>query len=99
MRQEVNRFEETGLPRTIRSNDACRTRIEVDTGILQAAEILDPYGRQQEISARLPCYRRIGITTYFASGMEAEVIRQLLLESVSPISTIVPSKAASASSK
>lgn len=97
VRQEVNRFEQARLAGTVLADDACRSRIEFETSRTDAAEVLD-LDRGQHIGGG-PAQSRIGMTTYFACGVELALTRQLLFASVSPSSTWPASIAASASSR
>jgi hypothetical protein len=97
VRQEVDRLEQARLTRAVFSDDACCLRIERQVGSADAPEILD-IDRGQHI-ARAARQSRIGMTTYFACGVEPALTRQLLLESVRPSSTCPASIAANASSR
>jgi hypothetical protein len=95
--QEVNRLEQARFAGAVFADDARRSRIELETSGPDAAEILD-IDRGQHIGGG-SAQSRIGITTYFACGVELALTRQLLFASVSPSSTWPTSIAASASSR
>ena len=83
--QEVDCLEQARFAGTVLADYARRPRIELETSGPDAAEILD-IDRGQHIGGG-SAQSRIGITTYFACGVEAALTRQLLFASVSPSST------------
>ena len=85
VREEVDRLEQARLTRAVLSDDSRCLRIELEMRSANAAEILD-IDRGQHIARRLD-QSRIGMTTYFACGVELALTRQLLLASVRPSST------------
>ena len=85
MGQEIDRLEQARFTRAVLADDACSARIEFEMRRPDAPEILD-IDRGQHIG-RQAAQSRIGVTTYFAWGVEAALTRQLLFASVSPSST------------
>lgn len=97
VREKVDRLQQARFTRAVLSHDSCCLRIELQVSSADATEILD-IDRGQHMARGLD-QSRIGITTYFACGVELALTRQLLFASVSPSSTWPTSMAASASSR
>lgn len=105
--EQVRRLEERSLAGPVRPPDDVDSGVKRQLRPLDAAQVLDEQVRERHDLRALPVHRRrqaragpysrIGMTTYLAPVVPGARMRQLLLESVSPISTRSVSIADSAS--
>jgi hypothetical protein len=88
-------FQQRSLARSVRPDDDVEMGGKVEIRGSQAAQALD----MEACQAHTRRYSRIGITTYRALVVPGDRIRQLLLASDKPISTVSVSTADKASSR